>query len=83
MQDNGIGVAENEIEDIFKRFYRGKQSEEFGTGLGLAIVKEIANLHDATVKIQSHTASEAKNGGIAGTKMTVIFPRRASCGMTE
>ena len=75
MQDNGIGVAENEIEDIFKRFYRGKQSEEFGTGLGLAIVEEIASLHDATINIQSCTTSEAKNGGIAGTKMIVSFPQ--------
>ena len=74
VQDNGVGIEESEQEDVFKRFYRGKESLEFGTGLGLAIVKEIANLHDATIKIQSDTAREAKSNGIVGTKITVIFP---------
>ena len=74
VQDNGAGIVKSEQEDVFKRFYRSDENLEFGTGLGLAIVKEIANLHDATIKIQSYTSSEAKISGILGTKITIIFP---------
>lgn len=74
VQDNGVGILESDHENVFKRFYRGNESLEFGTGLGLAIVKEIANLHDATINIQSYTASEAKSNVISGTTVTVAFP---------
>jgi two-component system sensor histidine kinase TctE len=74
VQDNGVGILESDHENVFKRFYRGNESLEFGTGLGLAIVKEIANLHDASINIQSYTASEAKNNVMPGTKITVTFP---------
>ena len=74
VEDNGVGIAKSEQDSIFERFYRSQQSVEFGTGLGLAIVKEIANLHNATIKVQSYTDSEAKASGIIGTKITIIFP---------
>ncbi|MDI1298326.1 sensor histidine kinase [Methylotenera sp.] len=73
VQDNGVGILESDHENVFKRFYRGNESLEFGTGLGLAIVKEIANLHDATIKIQSYSASEAISNNTPGTKITITF----------
>jgi len=67
VEDNGMGIPEDERSLVFDRFYRSSQSTEFGTGVGLAIVKEIASLHNAKIEI-----SDAK-GGI-GTEIRVYFP---------
>jgi signal transduction histidine kinase len=46
VQDNGVGVAATECENIFGAFHRGDSSRgQEGTGLGLAIVREIALRH--------------------------------------
>lgn len=67
VQDNGVGIAEDELNLVFERFYRANQNSDFGTGLGLAIVKEIAALHNASVDIES------KQGAKGGTKFKVRF----------
>ena len=43
VSDNGAGIPEDKMEDIFKPFYTTRTE---GTGLGLAIAKEITELHD-------------------------------------
>lgn len=55
VNDNGIGISEDEISNIFKRFYRvdKSRSDGKGMGLGLAMVKQIAEMYDGTVKVQS------------------------------
>ena len=55
VEDNGIGIPENEIPRIFDRFYRAHNSgvNIKGTGLGLAIVKLICDKHDAEIKVTS------------------------------
>jgi signal transduction histidine kinase len=46
VQDNGVGVAADQLEKIFGAFQRGDTSQgQEGTGLGLAIVREIAQRH--------------------------------------
>nr|WP_172894542.1 ATP-binding protein [Micromonospora purpureochromogenes] len=54
--DQGIGIAPNEVERIFERFYRADQARSRstgGTGLGLAIVKHIASNHGGRVEVAS------------------------------
>jgi two-component system OmpR family sensor kinase len=49
--DDGPGIAPEERERVFDRFYRGAAVEAPGSGLGLAIVREVARLHDGRVEL--------------------------------
>lgn len=56
VRDTGIGIAPEDREKIFERFYRSEKSrskETGGTGLGLAIVKHAALYHGGDVAVQS------------------------------
>lgn len=49
--DNGPGIAEEERQRVFDRFYRALGTKTSGTGLGLAIVKRIVDIHHGTIAI--------------------------------
>ena len=54
--DTGIGIDNKDIEKIYDRFYRNetaRQKNEEGSGLGLSIAKEIADKHNATIRVKS------------------------------
>lgn len=68
VQDTGVGIAKDEQERIFERFYRVDKSRSKklgGTGLGLSIVMHAVNQHHANIKVESQLG--------LGTKMTVTF----------
>ncbi len=56
VEDSGIGIPEEDIPNIFERFYRVDKShsrEIGGTGLGLAIARGSILMHKGTVKVES------------------------------
>jgi K+-sensing histidine kinase KdpD len=56
VEDEGIGIPEEAIENIFDKYYRvksDKSSRNDGAGLGLAIVKNIVEQHGGYVAVQS------------------------------
>ncbi|MGH8200693.1 MAG: ATP-binding protein [Steroidobacteraceae bacterium] len=66
--DNGPGIALEERERVFDRFYRKPGTRSPGSGLGLAIVKAIALAHGAAV-----TLGQGPNGD--GLAVTIAFPQ--------
>lgn len=54
--DTGMGIAEDEVEHVFGRFFRGGEALENhiqGTGLGLNIVSSIVAAHEGTITLDS------------------------------
>ena len=47
IQDDGDGIAEEDLPHIFERFYMGKSGK---SGIGLALTKEIIHLHKGTIR---------------------------------
>ena len=68
--DDGPGIAPEERERVFDRFYRRPGTRSPGSGLGLAIVKAIAAAHGATVELGEGEAGR-------GLAVTVSFPAAA------
>jgi signal transduction histidine kinase len=66
--DNGKGMTADEINNIFKRFYRSNEirSEISGSGLGLSITKKIIELHNGKISVQSSPGK--------GSKFNLILP---------
>ena len=70
VEDTGIGIARDQQERIFERFYRVDKShsrQSGGTGLGLSIVKHAAQQHHAAIQVDSTLGK--------GTTITVTFPK--------
>ncbi len=67
--DTGTGIPEEDIPNIFERFYRvdkSRSDENGGTGLGLAIARWIIRMHKGKVEVDSKPGE--------GTRMEVCFP---------
>ena len=60
-EDQGIGIPDKEIEQIFEKFYRINHKESIsGTGLGLTVVKEIIEAHNGKIEVSSEVGKGSK-----------------------
>jgi signal transduction histidine kinase/DNA-binding response OmpR family regulator len=69
VKDTGIGIPENELSNIFDRFYqvnKSNQDESEGTGIGLALVQKLVHLHNGEIKVESEPGW--------GTTFKVLLP---------
>ncbi|HXG69272.1 MAG TPA: HAMP domain-containing sensor histidine kinase [Gemmatimonadaceae bacterium] len=69
VQDTGVGISQEQLPAIFKKFYQADNQAKAatkGTGLGLAIAKEIVEAHGGEITVNSKT-------GI-GTTFLVVLP---------
>lgn len=67
--DQGFGIPEQDIENIFQRFYRADRARSKkigGTGLGLSIVETIVDKHHGKISVKSLLGS--------GSTFTVYWP---------
>ncbi len=73
VQDEGVGMAQEDVMHIFERFYRSDKARNSGTGgsgLGLSIAKWITDAHNARIDV--FTRPEL------GTRFTVSFPAKSA-----
>lgn len=66
VDDSGPGISPEDRTRVFDRFYRMSGAQGTGSGLGLAIVKTIADLHQATLLLDS-------SASLGGLRTTVSF----------
>lgn len=66
VEDNGSGFPPEEIERVFDKFYRLKNSRTGGTGLGLSIVKGLVEAHNGEIILENIEGS--------GARFTIAIP---------
>ena len=69
VRDDGVGVPESELPNIFRPFYRvanDRDRQSGGAGLGLAIVDRVARVHGGTVR--------AQNAAPQGLRVDIFLP---------
>ena len=69
VEDQGIGMDQIEVRNIFQKFYRtrkAEQSGEAGTGIGLSIVEQIVLQHGGKIEVASAPGK--------GSCFTLILP---------
>jgi signal transduction histidine kinase len=78
VQDEGIGMSETELRDIFRKFYRTRKavaSGETGTGIGLSVVEQIITHHGGRIAV---TSAPGK-----GSCFTLVLPASVSAWTAE
>jgi len=63
VQDSGIGIAKEQQEHIFDRFYQvhdGNRNTKIGTGIGLHLSKMMAELHHGSLQVESEQGAGSK-----------------------
>jgi len=70
--DTGIGIAEDDVEHVFDKFFRcaGQAEDEVaGSGLGLCLARQIIRLHGGDIRVSSKLGE--------GSQFSVVLPRSA------
>lgn len=73
IKDTGVGIPEDDLPQLFERFYRVNKDRSRatgGSGLGLSIAKEIVTLHGGDISVESKVG--------AGSTFTIRLPKSPS-----
>lgn len=76
--DTGIGIAPDDLQNVFMRFWRGEKSRSRatgGTGVGLTIVHELVRAHEGRIDVESRPAT--------GSTFRVTLPALGADGLHE
>lgn len=70
VNDNGIGMDNKMIEQLFNQYYRGTTTDKspLGSGLGMSIAKQFIEKQGGTIKVESEPGK--------GTKIKIKFPKQ-------
>ena len=74
VSDTGIGIPQDQLDNIFTKFFRAENAVSFqteGSGLGLYIVRKIIEAHGGTVRVESREGE--------GTSVTIHLPQVVFC----
>jgi two-component system, OmpR family, sensor histidine kinase ChvG len=77
VEDEGPGIPEQSLENIFTRFYTDRpKGESFGThsGLGLAIAKQICTAHKGKIWAENRTGTPEQTPPVTGARFIVELP---------
>lgn len=67
-RDTGIGIAEDELDLVFEKFYRASSAEtEHGSGIGLSTARAIVRLHGGDIEVVSKLGE--------GSTFSIVLPR--------
>jgi len=70
VQDQGMGISEEDQQHIYEPFYRGKNAEFIhGTGIGLFVIQQSVQAHEGTIDCQSRLGE--------GTIFIIELPRQS------
>lgn len=64
IKDNGVGIDKEDINHIFQRFYKGKNSSNDSIGIGLSLAKTIIDKSNGSINVES---------GKSGTKFVIKY----------
>lgn len=53
IEDEGIGMSQKDLQNIFKRFYKGEESSSDSIGIGLSLAKKIIEKDNGLIKVDS------------------------------
>lgn len=69
IEDDGVGIPEEDQKKVFNRFFRASQAKDYaeGSGLGLTITKKVVDLHNGRIELESSVG--------VGTKITIVLPK--------
>ena len=72
VKDNGVGIAAEALENIFKTFFRADEHNAEGQGLGLTIANRIVEKHLGTINVESQLGQ--------GSVFEIIIPKNKEAG---
>lgn len=70
--DNGKGFPQDDLGQVFEKFYRSNEEKTGGLGLGLSITKGFIEAHGGTIKVENVAGS--------GSLFTIIIPTEVNWG---